>query len=141
VGEYLAERVDKPLEEVDDAVVSSQVLNFVESDGLSRVRVCHVGFTPFIPKPPNELETEQNHRCGRVKADGGGFAFSRWNIRKTKEIGRFGCGLGLRSSDALSSPDSNLHVFFYLWISPAHSFHASRDHPRNGPLARDTFEP
>ena len=42
------EWVDKPLEEVDDVEGSSQTLNFVESDGLSRVRVCHVCFTSFV---------------------------------------------------------------------------------------------
>jgi len=82
VGEYLAERVDKPLEEVGDAEVSSQVLNFVESDGLSRVRVCHVEFTPLILGYPSGLEMV---RCSRIEADGGGFAFSRRNIHKKEK--------------------------------------------------------
>jgi len=48
-GGYVKEWVDEPLEEVGDVEGNSRVLlNFVESDGLSRVRVCHVGFTPFI---------------------------------------------------------------------------------------------
>ena len=42
--------MDEPLEEVGDVEGNSRVLlNFVESDGLSRVRVCHVGFTPLTP--------------------------------------------------------------------------------------------
>ena len=46
---YVGEWVDEPLEEVGDVEGNSRVLlNFVESDGLSRVRVCHVAFTPFI---------------------------------------------------------------------------------------------
>ena len=47
------EWVDKPLEEVDDVEGSSQTLNFVESDGLLRVRICHVCFTSFVPNCPN----------------------------------------------------------------------------------------
>ena len=73
--------MDKPLEEVDDAEASGQVLNFVESDGLSRVRVRHVGFTRFIPSCPNELEVG---RRSQVEGDGGGFAFPRWNIAKKR---------------------------------------------------------
>ena len=42
--------MDEPLEEVGDAGGSCRALNFVESDGLSRVRVCHVSFTPASSK-------------------------------------------------------------------------------------------
>ena len=46
--------MDKPLDAVGDAEGSSRVLNFVESDGLSRVRVRHVSLISFAPEsgPP-----------------------------------------------------------------------------------------
>jgi len=108
---------DRPLEEVDDAEASSQVLNFVESDGLSRVRVRHVDFTPFIDSsrtaPTSWRWTDVAGLKQMEEASVWIFGFSRWNIRKKKkEIGRlFGCILGSRSSDAFSSLDSNLLYF------------------------------
>ena len=104
---------DKPLEEVDDAEASSQVLNFVESDGLSRVRVRHVDFTPFIDLSRTARTSWGRTDAARLKQmEEDLVAFSRWNIHKKKEIGRlFGCILGSWSSDAFSSLDSNLPYF------------------------------
>jgi hypothetical protein len=53
------EWVDKPLDAVGDAEGSSRVLNFVESDGLSRVRVRHVSLISFAPESgPPEWQKE-----------------------------------------------------------------------------------
>ena len=59
--------MDEPLEEVGDVEGNSRVLlNFVESDGLSRVRVCHVGFTPFTRNwRPNEFLAGRHGKLGR----------------------------------------------------------------------------
>lgn len=65
--------MDKPLEEVGDAEEGgSRVLNFVRSDGLSRVRVCHVSFMSF----KFVLDCSVGFRIGgrrQIERDGGGF--------------------------------------------------------------------
>ena len=64
--------MDEPLEEVGDVEGSCRVLNFVESDGLSRVRVCHVGFTPFISNRPRESSRRGEGRHGELGREANG---------------------------------------------------------------------
>ena len=143
MGGYLMGWVDKPLEEVGDAEASSQVLNFVESDGLSRVRVRHVGFTLFIPNCPNELEVADVAGLKQMEeVQVWIFAFSRWNIHKKGGIGRFGCTLGSRFSDAFSSLDSDTILLLDISCAPFSRFARPSTQWVTGlPLAGDTFEP
>ena len=98
----------KPLEEVD-AEGSSRALNFVESDGLSRVRVRHVSFMPFIRDRPSEV---QAGRYGQIERSGE-FSGGVFRVFASRQPGR---------SERLADPAvvwAQAAVFrtqFLLWI-------------------------